>query len=182
VCSDGGFFNEAEQKCDQWDVEHCYIPEDSCKGVEYHNFVKNPDGDCQDYYACFQGNGTPQRCDDGFYFNEEQQICANWDPCKCLSSHPNDPCNGKKHLTSVGRPTGTCAAYYLCEYGRGVPMDCPEGFYFDEANQMCNFPEKVACSADRREGSGKFRLPTLPTPATTKLPVTAPTRSSSIKE
>jgi Chitin binding Peritrophin-A domain len=175
-CEDGFFFNKDKQICDKWDLDLCYNPKDQCKGVEHHKFVKNPNGDCQDYFLCYNGKSETRRCPDGHIFYENEQICDFWDHGHC--TYTNDQCHGKEHLAAVDRPTGTCASYYLCEYGRGVPYNCPEGLYFDNENQMCNFPEKVDCRPDYRAGLDKSKLPI---PDATQSPSTAPTPFPTIK-
>jgi Chitin binding Peritrophin-A domain len=138
-----------------------------CAGVPNEDFVSNPAGDCQDYYICYDEIAHARRCPNGFFFDEARQMCYFFDDVEC--GNVEDPCYGK-HYIFVNRPTGTCTSYYRCEYGVGVPLDCPEGFHFDEANQMCNFPNDLVCI-----DAGKPTPPTPPPTGATTPDQTAPT-------
>jgi Chitin binding Peritrophin-A domain len=59
----------------------------------------------------------------------------------------------------AGKPDGffvndlsSCGAYFSCKDGIGVPLKCPNGLYFDEAKQACNYPDQVSCVSCPPEG------------------------------
>jgi Chitin binding Peritrophin-A domain len=122
-------------------------------------FVKDSSGDCQDYFACVQGVPFRQRCPTGFFFDEPNQNCNHWDMVAC--GNPTDPCYGKPQNSFVPRPSGTCSSYYRCEFGVGIPLDCPNGLFFDEVSFQCNHPDLVTC-----EDTTQPTAPTVPTTTT----------------
>jgi Chitin binding Peritrophin-A domain len=150
-----------------------------CEGLN-GVFVTDPNGDCQDYLSCSDGVAYPQRCPDGYFFDVANQYCNYWDVVVCGDS--TDPCFGKPQNSFVPRPDGTCSSYYRCDYGVGIPLDCPDGLFFDEALAACNHPDLVDC-----EDPGQPTAPTVPT--TTEMPTTttqtttiptAPTATSTV--
>merc|ERR1712137_827081 len=40
-----------------------------------------------------------------------------------------------------------CNHYFICIDGVPVSNICPEGLYYDEVNNLCNYPELVNCDA-----------------------------------
>jgi hypothetical protein len=137
-----------------------------CIGLD-NVFVADAEGDCADYFTCVNGIANPARCPDGFYFDFARQMCYFSDQVVCVDR--SDPCYGKPQWYFVPRPEDGCAAFYRCEFGVGVPLDCPEGFFFDYAAQMCNFPHLVDCQDELPTP------PTPPTPATTTTEATTTT-------
>jgi Chitin binding Peritrophin-A domain len=131
-----------------------------------------PAVNCDQYYTCVNDEAFPQTCPDGFYFDEGRQMCYFADQVDCGGEATN-PCEGQPQWSFVPRPQDGCGAYYRCDDGVGVPLDCPDGLYFDVANQKCNFPELVDCDGDG--GGGPGDPPTAPTPVpTTPEPTTPP--------
>lgn len=39
-----------------------------------------------------------------------------------------------------------CSRYYECHQGQAVAYSCPEGFFFNDVDEVCDFPENVQCS------------------------------------
>jgi hypothetical protein len=130
-----------------------------------------PAQECDKYYTCVDDQAFPQTCPEGFYFDFEAQMCNPSDEVEC-NWPPVNPCEGMAQWTFVPRPNGGCGAYYRCENGVGVPLDCPDGFYFDVVNQKCNFPELTEC-----DSNGDNNPPTAPTP-----PATEPTEPTTTTE
>ena len=38
-----------------------------------------------------------------------------------------------------------CSKYYVCVHSQPIEMSCPEGLWWDNELNVCNFPENVTC-------------------------------------
>lgn len=47
---------------------------------------------------------------------------------------------------SFVRNSASCRSFYLCNGGNPVPNNCPTGFYFNAAEQLCDHEESVDCT------------------------------------
>jgi Chitin binding Peritrophin-A domain len=56
---------------------------------------------------------------------------------------PPNPCEGLSGVF-VNDPS-SCQAYFFCVNGQGIANQCEEGFFFNEAEQLCDFEANVAC-------------------------------------
>jgi Chitin binding Peritrophin-A domain len=133
-----------------------------------------PADNCEEYYTCVDEEAFPQKCPPGFYFDVGRQMCYFSDQVNCDGGPAGNPCAGRPQFTFVPRPNGGCGAYYRCDNEIGVPLDCPEGFFFDEPNQKCNFADEVVC--DNSPPTAPTPVPTGPTdPSSTDGTVPPPT-------
>ena len=41
-----------------------------------------------------------------------------------------------------------CSKYYVCVQSEAIEMDCPEGLWFNNELNVCDFPENVACGGN----------------------------------
>ena len=37
-----------------------------------------------------------------------------------------------------------CAEYFMCVFGEPVLMHCPEGLYWDQSQEVCNWPDQIS--------------------------------------
>ncbi|XP_063689942.1 proteoglycan 4-like [Bolinopsis microptera] len=70
-----------------------------------------------------------------------------------------------------------CNMYYRCYRGRKFHMPCPDGLWFNESEQVCDWPENVPECPDSPPTPEPTPEPTTPapTPAPTPVPTPAPT-------
>jgi hypothetical protein len=67
-----------------------------------------------------------------------------------LAQDPEEPPPGPPNLCEglsnifVNDPT-SCAAYFFCANGQSIGGSCGEGFFFNEAEQLCDFEKNVPC-------------------------------------
>ncbi|XP_035787624.1 peritrophin-44-like [Anopheles albimanus] len=97
---------------------------------------------CDGFYTCFRGEAFPGTCPEGYYFNEEEQLCDfNW-RVKCMLC-PDDP-NASPTLEPI---EGNCDFYTLCFQGIGTLRECAEGLLFDRVLGACTIADRVDCEA-----------------------------------
>ncbi|XP_050094298.1 peritrophin-1-like [Anopheles aquasalis] len=97
---------------------------------------------CDGFFTCFRGEPFPGTCPEGYFFNEEEQLCDfDW-RVKCLLC-PDDP---------AAPPTlepieGNCEFYALCFQGIGSLRECADGTLFDRVLGACAVADTVDCEA-----------------------------------
>ena len=37
-----------------------------------------------------------------------------------------------------------CSEYFVCVHGEPILMHCPEGLYWDDSNEICNYPDQIS--------------------------------------
>ncbi|XP_058122265.1 peritrophin-1-like [Anopheles ziemanni] len=71
-----------------------------------------------------------------------------------------NPCQGMAEGVFVN-DFSSCEGYYLCQSEQPTPAQCPPGFYFNEAQQLCDFPQNVFCHVcNQQTGVQLFPHPT----------------------
>uniref|UniRef100_A0A182SLF2 Chitin-binding type-2 domain-containing protein n=1 Tax=Anopheles maculatus TaxID=74869 RepID=A0A182SLF2_9DIPT len=71
-----------------------------------------------------------------------------------------EPCLGIPDGVFVNDFT-SCDGYFLCLGGVPTQAQCPPGFYFNEAQQLCDFPQNVFCHVcNQQTGVQLFPHPT----------------------
>ena len=40
--------------------------------------------------------------------------------------------------------TTNCAEYFVCDHGVPILMQCPEGLYWDQSKNVCNWPDQIS--------------------------------------
>ncbi|XP_035794802.1 uncharacterized protein LOC118467940 [Anopheles albimanus] len=97
---------------------------------------------CDGFFTCFRGEAFPDTCPEGYYFNEEEQLCDfNW-RVKCLLC-PDDP-TAPPTLEPI---EGNCDFYTLCFQGIGSLRECADGLLFDRVLGACAVADTVDCEA-----------------------------------
>uniref|UniRef100_A0A182JCD8 Chitin-binding type-2 domain-containing protein n=1 Tax=Anopheles atroparvus TaxID=41427 RepID=A0A182JCD8_ANOAO len=72
-----------------------------------------------------------------------------------------NPCQGIPDGAFVN-DFASCEGYFLCLLGQPTSAQCPPGFYFNEAQQLCDFPQNVFCHVcNQQAGVQLFPHPTV---------------------
>lgn len=138
-------FNAVELLCDYPSNAGCSVIKNfkACQaGVE--SFVPNQH-DCHAYYAC-QKDRTAYKmyCNDELEFNREQLICDYMETANCSFIPQYSSCRVGRESFEPHRED--CGSYYFClENGDAVRHNCPDGYLFNDVNNMCDYPENVFC-------------------------------------
>merc|ERR1739848_170230 len=143
---------------------------------------------CNMYYRCYAGRVFHMPCPDGLWFNEREQVC-DWpenvpecpdSPTPAPTPEPTTPEPTTPEPTTPEPTTPAqefecpgegryldkrnCNMYYRCYRGRKWHMPCPDGLWFNEREQVCDWPENVPECPDSP-----------PTPKPTPVPTPEPT-------
>jgi Chitin binding Peritrophin-A domain len=78
-------------------------PPNPCEGLS-GSFVNDPSS-CRGYFFCVNGNSIPGSCQEGFFFNEAEQLCDFEANVPCVDCPPTGI-----HLISV---PGSCTEYFV---------------------------------------------------------------------
>ncbi|XP_078585736.1 uncharacterized protein LOC144867557 [Branchiostoma floridae x Branchiostoma japonicum] len=108
----------------------------SCDGLEDGDYTDPKD--CSKYYACSNGIPTHMSCPPDLYFNEETDQCDYPENVDCGDRFS---CEGLED-GDYADPED-CTMYYSCTNGESNHMPCPEGLYFNEKTDQCDYPENV---------------------------------------
>lgn len=121
---------------------------------EANRCIGRPDGtfvndftDCGAFFTCVRQAQVPGRCPDGFYFNEERQLCDNqWNVVclLCIGEEPEVP--PANFATPDFFPIeNECRKYTLCANGVGFLRECSPGLMFDPVTRTCDLEQNVDC-------------------------------------
>jgi hypothetical protein len=138
-CAAGLLFDAGRQMCYWADKVRCR--RNRCAGRPDNSFVERPGGGCKSYARCESGKPIPLTCPEPFHFNARIQECDWSTRAECRPS----PCIGRADHTYLVDNTRGCEAFLYCLGGEAIKEECPDNLYFDEVNQICNYPEKVNC-------------------------------------
>lgn len=72
-------------------------------------------------------------------------------------SAQQNPCEGQSVL--FVNDFASCSRYFVCINNVAHPAECPNGFYFSQADQACVFPGTVECEECPPEGVFSFGVP-----------------------
>ncbi|XP_029179219.1 peritrophin-1-like [Nylanderia fulva] len=70
-----------------------------------------------------------------FYAQAEEVECPN-----------RGPKDGEEAIL-IPHPTN-CKHYFVCDYGRAVVMECPDGLHFNPVELVCDFPWHAGCTSN----------------------------------
>lgn len=132
-----------------------------CTGVPDGQYVIDPES-CDHFYICSDGLGQLAPCPGGDWFDLSNQWCASPDTVDChlyttTTTRPLlstlDPIENGIDCPATDNPFVIqflpslidCERYYICYHGHPKPMDCLDGFYWNQARQMCDYPSNANC-------------------------------------
>merc|ERR1739838_445086 len=110
--------------------------------------------DCNQYYECYNGILTPQRCENCYHFDEEKGYCNQPTQVNCGERPPEDNCEAATKPGDCPYDNGyfkdvhNCERYFICVDGQSTSNSCSNSTftgYYDYNLEWCNFPEKVNC-------------------------------------
>lgn len=116
---------------------------------------------CDNYYICSGGVGLFAPCPGDTWFDPVNQVCA--DPsiveCHLFASTPVTPTRDPNVEDGIFCPATDnpfvmqfipslidCERYYICYHGQPMSMRCLEGFYWNQAARMCDYPINANCA------------------------------------
>lgn len=159
VCPGNAVFNS--QVCMSAEAAGCSVP----TTTPSHEFTcPTPDGyfpfpdTCTKFYQCIAGNPFIYSCPANLFFNPAISACDWPENVPSCTKVPNFQNMIPKEINTIKNqafvcpePNGhyvdptNCNHYFVCIDGRAVGNICPEGLYYDEANNVCNYSELVDC-------------------------------------
>jgi len=92
---------------------------------------------CSQFFRCYQGEAQLFECPSYSYFDPVYEVCK---PAK----KPQCPSTNDKPVY-LPHPTN-CNAFYECNWGNVVMLYCPEGLYFNNISNVCDYPQNVDCN------------------------------------
>nr|XP_012230502.1 PREDICTED: peritrophin-1-like [Linepithema humile] len=60
---------------------------------------------------------------------------------------PEDSDDDEKEAIIIPHPSN-CKHYFVCDHGRAIVMECPEGLHFNPDKKVCDFPASAGCKAE----------------------------------
>lgn len=152
-CPNGYWFNGNVQTCVLQSETTCaaYPVNPNCTSglVDYYPFPY----DCSKYIECYHGMEEVHDCPEGLWFNSAQKRCVDYTISNCgiyttspPYTTPEPTCWGVRPDQIVLKPyPGYCSRYYECSGVYLSVQDCPNGLWFNEDRQLCDWPELVNC-------------------------------------
>uniref|UniRef100_A0A182W3W3 Chitin-binding type-2 domain-containing protein n=1 Tax=Anopheles minimus TaxID=112268 RepID=A0A182W3W3_9DIPT len=172
-CAPTLLFNPETRFCDLEENVECQegVPSPTaCPPTGIH-LIGNP-ADCVSFFVCLNGEKSDEatNCAPELIFDITDSVCrppnaesrcANGeDPLPPVlpglfvytlmftfvmaANAQRNPCLGVPDGMFVNDFT-SCESYFLCLGGVSTQAQCPPGFYFNEAQQLCDFPQNVFC-------------------------------------
>lgn len=89
------------------------------------------------------------RCPNGFYFNEEMNVCMKSNDILCqlevdVTNKDERMEKCRSHDKLIRNPDD-CSTYYSCSNGIAILMNCPNILLFNEDRQQCTWPDEAKC-------------------------------------
>ncbi|KAH8372296.1 hypothetical protein KR093_010970, partial [Drosophila rubida] len=142
-----------------------------CAGQRDGRMFANPESN--GYFVCQCQCPIAMPCDANTKFNETAQVCdwdrsapsavgvacpdglvynATTDECDYAEGYvPEVQCSNDVTLCQ-GQPEGTlfpvegvCNQFYKCNFNCAVEQNCPDNLIYDEAKEICDYPQNVEC-------------------------------------
>lgn len=136
------------------------------------------------FYSCSNGLVSRFNCPANMYFDELWNMCmAREDVEACtgkrsVSTQPpattKPPAPEKSPIDCAGKPSGyypdpdkKCSSiYYACSNGVTIKRTCPEGLYYDQISQACDYQDEVFdCTGKTKPPPTKATKAPNPSPA-----------------
>ncbi|CAH1258875.1 MRC1 [Branchiostoma lanceolatum] len=105
-----------------------------------------PDGtypdpeDCTKFYMCSNGIASSFSCPKGLHFDIKTSRCEWPEDATCGDGFS---CEGKPDGNYAD--TVDCSKYYTCSNEILSHRSCPDGLYYNEETDQCDYPENVDC-------------------------------------
>lgn len=138
----------------------------ACAGAADRTFVASPTS-CKHYYFCHNGIAEEGKCPIGHAFEANEQVCRDIrrTTCRAEADAFEKPvetetaveriedvvCKGVVDNIFVASPT-SCGHYFLCANDTAKEDTCPEGYAFNDEEQMCDPKDEVYCLMRPRTG------------------------------
>lgn len=109
-------------------------PSDSA--LNYVYLLRNP-ANCSQFVRCYQGDAQLYECPSYWYFDPVYEVCkpARKPECPATNDVP----------VYLPHPT-ICSAFYSCNWGTAVLLNCPGGLFFNDISKACDWPQNVDCN------------------------------------
>ncbi|EDW72613.2 uncharacterized protein Dwil_GK17084 [Drosophila willistoni] len=155
-CSDGLQYNKNTDRCDYPQYVDCLsnlcTKYDDPEDIVYLASKSA----CDKYFVCLNGFPTVQTCSNGLQYNPETKLCDFPSNVNCTvetlqrnilpyakapprSADITCPAKGTHFFAHQKRSD----AYYYCQDGRGVTLDCTPGLVYDSKTEDCREPQFV---------------------------------------
>lgn len=143
--------------------------EDICDGIPNGTLVIDPES-CSGFYVCSDDVLLELvTCPENLWFNPDIQTCDFPENFVChlfvttptvtspststiVTRDPNVedgiycPSIENPHAIQFIPSLIDCERYYICYYGQPHPMSCLEGYYWNQARRMCDYPANANCA------------------------------------
>ncbi|KAJ8714657.1 hypothetical protein PYW07_002882 [Mythimna separata] len=112
---------------------------------------------CDQYYICSGGVPVSRPCNDGLFYNPNNQRC-DW-PSNVVCGDrivPDDcACNPRNAPALCAKPGSdgkliaheNCNQFYICAHSVPVPQSCPASLLYNPDKELCDWPRSVNCEA-----------------------------------
>uniref|UniRef100_A0A6M2DWS2 Putative peritrophic membrane protein 4 holotrichia oblita n=1 Tax=Xenopsylla cheopis TaxID=163159 RepID=A0A6M2DWS2_XENCH len=141
-----------------------FIPDsiiERCKRSPEGTMLADPE-DCANFYVCSFGEPYSKSCDHGLLYHDSLKTCdwpENVDCCENGGETPEDdetPGTTEK-VVDPDIPTECsqgvdyipnfedCTSYYQCEDAKPIEHSCPDGLYWNQDLEQCDFAENTVC-------------------------------------
>ncbi|KAH8303648.1 hypothetical protein KR018_009424, partial [Drosophila ironensis] len=162
VCPLYQHFNESAQSCMYGLESQCVDVNNICELVPVSTKFLDEE-DCSYYYECDKnGNHNRKTCRSKTkieYFDVESGACVEANKVQCAAHSKENVCSASTTVTYKS-DNATCRGYFLCKALHPVAdldptwLQCPEGYFFDEEQQVCGKATSVVCTHNRCDGRG----------------------------
>jgi hypothetical protein len=104
--------------------------------LSYVYLLQNPTN-CAQFFRCYQNEVQLFECPSYWYFDPAYEVCKPAKKPQC------PPTNDKP--VYLPHPTN-CGAFYQCNWGNPVLLNCPYGLVFNNISNVCDYPHNVDCN------------------------------------
>nr|XP_036671481.1 chitin-binding domain protein cbd-1-like [Drosophila suzukii] len=164
ICPDNLVYNATSDQCD---YPANYVPNVPCNTTitvcqnQPEGELFPVEGKCNMFYKCNFNCAVEQYCSNNLIYNEDTEECDYPQNYKCkwdyspptgpdagpsgIACQSNGRCLGQAEGTFF-RSTTSCGNYVVCQCECETEMECPDGLYWDQDLQTCNYESVAACT------------------------------------